>query len=163
MSMAEESEGIWLTQSAYDKLEKELTYLSGDYREEIAHRIAVARDEGDLKENGGYHAAREEQGKNEARIRELKAKLRDAKIGTPPDNGVAEPGSVVTADVDGDEMTFLLGSREMADTTDLDVFSPSSPLGGAVNGARVGSTVSYETPTGATINVLVKSAHPYQG
>ena len=66
----------WLTQEAHDKLKAELEHLSGPYRSEITERIAAARDEGDLKENGGYHAAREEQAKNEARILELTEKLR---------------------------------------------------------------------------------------
>ena len=61
----------WLTQEAHDRLQTELDLLTGPARQEITDRIAAARDEGDLKENGGYHAAREEQGKNEARIREL--------------------------------------------------------------------------------------------
>ena len=106
----------------------------GEGRTEITDRIAAARDEGDLKENGGYHAAREEQAKHEARIRELKEKLRNVQIGTPPDDGVVEPGMVVTALVAGDEMVFLLGSREIAGTTDIDVYSPTSPLGAAIIG-----------------------------
>ena len=61
-----ESNGAWLTQDAYDRLTQELEYLSGPYRQEIVDRIAAARDEGDLRENGGYHAARDEQGKNES-------------------------------------------------------------------------------------------------
>lgn len=66
-----EANVTWLTQEAYDRLRAELDHLSGPARQEITNRIAQARDEGDLKENGGYHAAREEQGKNEARIHEL--------------------------------------------------------------------------------------------
>lgn len=65
---ATENNGAWLTQDAYDRLKEELDHLSGPYRQEIVERIAAARDEGDLRENGGYHAARDEQGKNEARI-----------------------------------------------------------------------------------------------
>jgi transcription elongation factor GreA len=111
----------WLTQEAHDKLKAELEHLSGPYRAEITERIAAARDEGDLKENGGYHAAREEQAKNEARILELTEKLRNVQVGTPADDGKVEPGMVVTAIVAGDEMNFLFGSREMAGSTDLDV------------------------------------------
>ena len=74
----------WLTQDLYDKLQAELADLSGPVREEIKRRIAAAREEGDLKENGGYHAAREEQGKLEGRIRQLEDMLRRAEVGETP-------------------------------------------------------------------------------
>ena len=153
----------WLTQEAYDRLKAELEEMSGPRRTEIAARIAAARDEGDLKENGGYHAAREEQGKLEARIRELTEKLRNVQIGTPADDGVVEPGMVVTAVVAGDEMTFLLGSREIAGGTDIDVYSPTSPLGAAINGHAAGDTVSYTAPNGREISVEIVSAKPFAG
>lgn len=155
--------GIWLTQEAYDRLVAEAAELEGPRRDEITARIAAARDEGDLKENGGYHAAREEQAKNEARIRELKEKLRNVQIGTPSDDGIVEPGMVVTALVGGDEMVFLLGSREIVGTADIDVFSPTSPLGAAIRGHKVGDTVAYTAPNGNSIPVEIKAAHPYQG
>ncbi|PFG32464.1 transcription elongation factor GreA [Sanguibacter antarcticus] len=158
-----ETNVTWLTQEAHDRLQAELAHLSGEGRAEITDRIAAARDEGDLKENGGYHAAREEQGKNEARVRELTEKLRSVKIGTPPDDGVVEPGMVVTADVGGDEMVFLLGSREIAGTTDIDVYSEKSPLGAAIHGKKVGAKVTYAAPNGSTIHVTVTAAKPYQG
>lgn len=158
-----EAQVTWLTQEAFDRLQAELEHLSGPARQEITDRIAQARDEGDLKENGGYHAAREEQGKNEARIRELSEKLRNVRIGTPPDDGVVEPGMIVTAEVAGDEMTFLLGSREIAETTDLDVYSEQSPLGSAINGHKVGDTTSYSAPNGNDITVVIKAAKPYSG
>lgn len=86
--MAEEEKTVLLTQEAYDKLQKELAYRQGDYRDEITQRIATARAEGDLSENGGYQAAREEQGKNEGRINELIVKLRNTKIlKAPPAEG----------------------------------------------------------------------------
>jgi transcription elongation GreA/GreB family factor len=88
---------IWLTQEAFAKLQAELENLRGPVRAEIVARISAARDEGDLKENGGYHAAREEQGKTEARIRQLEDILGRAEVGeTPPDDGVVEPGMKVT-------------------------------------------------------------------
>ncbi len=161
--MTETTQATWLTQEAYDRLKTELARLEDEGRTEIAERIAAARDEGDLKENGGYHAAREEQAKQEARIRELKQKLRNVQIGTPPDDGVIEPGMVVTAVVGGDEMVFLLGSREIAGTADIDVFSPTSPLGAAISGRTVGDTVSYEAPNGSEIPVEIKAAKPFQG
>jgi transcription elongation factor GreA len=153
----------WLTQEAHDRLRAELEEMSGPRRTEIAARIAAARDEGDLKENGGYHAAREEQGKLEARIRELTEKLRNVQIGTPADDGVVEPGMVVTAVVAGDEMTFLLGSREIAGGTDIDVYSPTSPLGAAISGHAAGDKVTYAAPNGREIAVEVVSAKPFAG
>lgn len=153
----------WLTQEAHDRLQAELEHLSGPARQEITDRIAAARDEGDLKENGGYHAAREEQGKNEARIRELTEKLRNVRIGTPADDGVVEAGMIVTVEIFGDDMVFLLGSREIADTTDLDVYSEQSPLGAAITGKKVGDSSSYTAPNGKVITVVVKGAKPYAG
>lgn len=161
--MTETTQATWLTQEAYDRLKAELAHLEAEGRSEITERIAAARDEGDLKENGGYHAAREEQAKQEARIRELKQKLRNVQIGTPPDDGVIEPGMVVTALVAGDEMVFLLGSREIAGTADIDVFSPTSPLGAAISGHSVGDTVSYVAPNGNEIPVEITAAKPFQG
>ena len=95
---------IWLTQEAYDKLQAELEHLRGPVRAaRSSPRISAARDEGDLKENGGYHAAREEQGKTEARIRQLEDMLRRAEVGeTPADDGVVEPGMIVTYKFVGD-------------------------------------------------------------
>jgi transcription elongation factor GreA len=124
-------------------------------------RIEAAREEGDLKENGGYHAAKEEQGKNEARVKVLTHLLENARIGAPPaTDGVVAQGQVVTVRLVefDEEETFLLGSREEAATTTLSVYSPTSPLGGAVLGAKVGDTVSYSTPAGKTLNVEVLRA-----
>src|SRR5436853_2197714 len=74
----------WLTQEAYDRLKAELDHLSGPGRVEIAKKIEAARDEGDLRENGGYHAAKEEQGKQEARINQIQHILQNARVGEPP-------------------------------------------------------------------------------
>src|ERR671928_1697361 len=99
----------WLTQEAYDRLTSELEYLSGPGRVEIAKRIEAAREEGDLRENGGYHAAKEEQGKREARIRQLQQLLENAQVGEAPKapSGVVAPGTIVTAKVAGETMRFL--------------------------------------------------------
>ena len=166
--MTEENSGAWLTQEAYDRLQKELDYLAGEYRQEIIDRISAARDEGDLKENGGYHAAREEQGKNEGRIAQLKALLENAQVGENlKDDGVVEPGMVVEASIAGKDMKFLLGSREVAESlvgdSDLQVFSEKSPMGEAINGHKVGDEVSYEAPNGKTIKVKIKEAKPFSG
>ncbi len=163
--MTETTSVHWLTQEAYDRLKAELEYLSGEGRTEIAKKIEEARLEGDLRENGGYHAAKEEQGKQEARVRQLRHLLENAKVGEAPanaDDGVA-PGMVVTVDLAGDETTFLLGSREVAGDTDLDVFSEKSPLGAAVLGSKIGDTVSYTAPNGREIEVVVKGAKPFAG
>jgi transcription elongation factor GreA len=159
---------IWLTQDAYDRLQAELANLRGPVRSEIVARISAAREEGDLKENGGYHAAREEQGKTEARIRQLEDMLRRAEVGEiPPDDGVVEPGMKVTykfaGDTDEEAETFLLGAREMEDTTGLRVYSPQSPLGSAIIGKQKGDTVSYEAPNGKTLQVEIVEAVPYTG
>lgn len=161
--MTESAQSTWLTQDAYDRLAEELAYLEGPGRAVITERIAAARDEGDLKENGGYHAAREEQAKQEARIRQLKVKLRDAQIGTPVDTGIVAPGMLVTVEIAGDDMEFLLGSREVAGTSDVDVYSPTSPLGEAILGKAVGDSASYVAPNGKTFDVVVKAAKPFVG
>ena len=102
--------GTWLTQEAFDRLTAELDHLKGPGRAEIADKIEAARSEGDLKENGGYHAAREEQAKQEARINQLTTLLRDAEVGeAPADDGVVEAGMVVTATIAGKDKRFLLG------------------------------------------------------
>jgi transcription elongation factor GreA len=156
---------IWLTQEAFNKLTEELENLRGPVRSEIIEKISAARDEGDLKENGGYHAAREEQGKAEARIRQLEDMLRRAQVGeTPADDGIVEPGMKVTTRFVGDDdtETFLLGAREMADTTDdLAVYSPQSPLGAAIIGSKKGDTVAYQAPNGKELKVEIVDAVPY--
>jgi transcription elongation factor GreA len=154
----------WLTQEAYDRLRAELDYLSGPGRTEIAKKIEAARDEGDLRENGGYHAAKEEQGKQEARIRQLQVLLEKAKVGeAPADAGVAAPGMVVTVRFsDGDEESFLLGSREV-EVGDLEVYSEKSPLGAAVNGKSRGEKATYALPSGREMTVKVIDAKPFTG
>jgi transcription elongation factor GreA len=152
----------WLTQEAADRLAAELAELEGPLRAEIIKKIETARAEGDLKENGGYHAAREEQGKIEGRIRQLKHMLEHAHIGTPPasESGVVGQGMLITVDIAGDELKFLLGSREIA-SGDFDVYSEKSPLGSAVLGAKVGETVNYLAPNGKSIQVAILEAQPY--
>ena len=162
--MSETTNASWLTQEAFDRLTAELEDLRGPRRAEIARRIEAARDEGDLKENGGYHAAKEEQGKMEARVRQLEELLRDAVVGAaPPDDGVVEPGMVVVAEIGGSEMTFLLGNREIGEGQDLQVFSERSPLGAAILGKREGDTAEYAAPNGKHVPVRVLSAKPFTG
>jgi transcription elongation factor GreA len=155
----------WLTQEAHDRLAAELESLIAN-RLVIAKEINDRREEGDLSENGGYHAAREEQGKQEARILQLQDLLRRAKVGqAPADDGVAEPGMVVTIKYQGDDETetFLLGSREEAETAGVAVYSPQSPLGKALLGKHEGDTVEYETPNGKKLKVEIVRAIPFSG
>ena len=136
------------------------------HRPVIAAEINARREEGDLRENGGYHAAREEQGKQEARIRYLQELLRTAQVGEAPTPTRSRPGTVVTIYFDDDTddtETFLLGSREIAATTDLTVYSPESALGKAILGAGAGQTVTYTAPSGADIKVTVVSFEPFAG
>ncbi|MFC7976133.1 transcription elongation factor GreA [Streptomyces cinereoruber] len=163
--MTQTSDNVtWLTQEAYNKLKDELEYLSGPARTEIAAKIAAAREEGDLRENGGYHAAKEEQGKQELRVRQLTQLLQHAKVGeAPADDGIVEPGMVVTIAFDGDEddtLTFLLASREYA-SGDIETYSPQSPLGVGLNGKKAGDDAEYELPNGKKAKVKILSAKPY--
>ena len=156
----------WLTQEAYDRLAAELADREGPLRAEIVRKIGLAREEGDLRENGGYHAAREEQGKNEARVRQLKHMLEHARIGTPEAaEGEIHVGQVVTVRFAGDDdtETFLLASREEAAHATIDVYSPTSPLGAAVIGKAVGDTASYELPNGRSVEIEITDVAPYTG
>ena len=164
--MTDTAKSAYLTPDAFDRLKGELEHLSTEGRVELSKKIEAARLEGDLRENGGYHAAKEEQGKNEARVKVLRHMLENAKIGAPPAaEGEVAQGQVVTVRLVefDEEETFLLGSREEAATASISVYSPTSPLGAAVLGAKVGDTVTYDTPAGKTFTVEVLKAEPYTG
>ncbi|MGW0595815.1 transcription elongation factor GreA [Streptomyces sp. NPDC002776] len=166
--MTQTSESVtWLTQEAYNKLKDELAYLTGPARTEIAAKIAAAREEGDLRENGGYHAAKEEQGKQELRVRQLTQLLENAQVGEAPTSAEGEvaPGMVVTIAFDDDEddtLSFLLASREYA-SSDIETYSPQSPLGSGVMGHKVGEDAEYELPNGKKASVRILKAEPYSG
>jgi len=154
----------WLTQEAYDRLQEEFARLAGPGRQEIAREIDERRREGDLSENGGYHAAREEQAKQEARIAQLRRILDNAKVGAAPEgSGEIESGMVVTAEVGGREMRFLVGSREAAGGTDIDVFSAQSPLGAALLGKHTGDETTYSAPNGNEVPVKIVATEPFAG
>jgi transcription elongation factor GreA len=155
----------WLTQEAFDKLQTELDGLIAN-RPVIAAEINDRREEGDLRENGGYHQAREDQGQQEARIRQLQELLNNAQVGeAPKQSGVALPGSVVKVYFNGDEKdaeTFLIATRqEGVSDGKLEVYSPNSPLGSALLDAKVGETREYTVPNGSTMKVTLVSAEPY--
>jgi transcription elongation factor GreA len=164
---AAESTAVWLTQEAHDRLVAELENLKGPVRAEISRRIADAREEGDLRENGGYHAAREEQSKAEARIVQLEDMLSKAQVGeTPADGGVVDAGMEVTVRFagDSDTETFLLGAREVLaldDSVEVSVYSPQSPLGSAIVGKKPGDTASFTAPNGKSVEVEIVSAKPF--
>ena len=162
--MSSEAPVTFLTQDANDRLADELERLSTTGREEITARIAAAREEGDLKENGGYHAAKDEQGKQEARIRTLQHLLKTATVSeAPASHGIVESGTVVTAIVAGGEEVFLLGNREIAANSELDVYSEASPLGAAILGLAEGEKTSYTAPNGREITVEGVKVETYAG
>src|ERR1700752_5398322 len=153
----------WLTQEAYDRLKAELDQLIPN-RPVIAAEINDRREEGDLRENGGYHAAREEKGQQEARIRQLQELLNNAQVGEgPQQSGVGLPGSGGTVKYeDNTTETFLIGTRQEGVTDGkLEVYSPNSPLGGALIDAKEGQVCTYTLPNGNTAKVTLVKAEPY--
>jgi transcription elongation factor GreA len=155
----------WLTKEAHDRLSRDLRELIAN-RPVMSKEINDRREEGDLKENGGYHAAKDEQGKQERRILQLQALLHEATVGNGPVSaGIAGPGMVVEVRFEGDDdvETFLIGSREETETAGVQVYSAASPLGKALTGKREGDTVSYDTPTGKTMNLTLVSAKAFTG
>ena len=159
----QQDQGVWLTQEAHDRLKAEHDALVAG-RAAMSAEINARREEGDLKENGGYHAAKDEQGKQEARIRQLADLLRSARVGAAPTTATnAELGTVITIRFTGDDDTekFLLGSREIAGTTGLTVYSPESALGAAIMGAKPGKKVTYQAPNGRDITVEVVGIEPF--
>ena len=155
-----------LTQEAYNKMKEELAHREGELREEIAHKIAVARAEGDLSEDelvsllNRKKIALGQEESFEGRITELTVKLRDSKIIENAPEGTVGEGSVVTIELNGNEMTYVLGSRDIVAGTDYDIMTPDSPIGKAIEGAKVGDVVSYTAPNGRELSVTVKAAKP---
>jgi transcription elongation factor GreA len=148
-----------LTRATYERLQAELEDLTTRGRVEIARAIEAARALGDLSENGDYHAAKDSQGKMEARIRQIQATLARATVveegpaGQSP--GAVSPGSVVAIRYEGDEEVerFLVGSIEERHD-ELNVLSPGSPLGKALMGKGSGDVVEYHAP-GGTLRVEI--------
>ena len=140
---------VQLSASAYERLKAEFEDLTTRGRIDVANKIERAREEGDLKENAGYHAAKDEQGHMEGRIRQLEHLLENAEI--------IEGSMVYTVVYEGDDddaERYLIGNME-EQIDGADVISPSSPLGRALDGAEAGATITYEAPNGAlTVTVL---------
>lgn len=149
-----------LSPQAHQRLSDELAERSGPTRRQISEWIERARELGDLRENGDYHAAKNEQGLNEARIRQLEAMLKHAVIVESTAADKVEPGTVVEVMMEGDDepSTYLVGSIEERGTG-YDVISPGSPLGKALVGHAVGETVTFEAPAG-TFAVEILSIRP---
>ncbi|HEY6622577.1 MAG TPA: transcription elongation factor GreA [Acidimicrobiales bacterium] len=148
-----DTEATKLTQGTFERLTAELKDLTTRGRVEIAEQIETARALGDLKENGDYHAAKDSQGKMEARIRQLQALLKEVQLVDESDvgDGSVSTGTTVTLRYEGDDeddtQQFFVGSIEERQGT-LPVLSPSAPLGQVLMGKKAGDTVEYTAPGG---------------
>jgi transcription elongation factor GreA len=141
---------VQLSASAYERLKAEFEDLTTRGRIDVANKIERAREEGDLKENAGYHAAKDEQGHMEGRIRQLEHLLENAEIV----DGSMVYTVVYEGDDEDDAERYLIGNME-EQVEGADVISPSSPLGQALDGAEAGAPITYEAPNGAlTVTVL---------
>ena len=143
----------FITHDEKKELEEQLRVLIGA-RKELTERIATARALGDLKENAEYHAAREDQGLNEAKIRELENRLQTAQVAdteTIPDDMVFLGATVLLKDLEsGDEDQYRLVSNPTGDfTLDYVEVTPTSPMGVALMKARIGETIRVDLPRGA--------------
>jgi transcription elongation factor GreA len=147
-----------LSQKAFDRLKAEYDELTTVGRIDIARKIEAARELGDLKENGDYHAAKDFQGHMEARIRQLASMIENCEIVEGVDGDVVEPGSLVDLRYEGDDEveTYFYGSLEERGVEHTTI-SPGSPLGEALAGAKPGDKVDFASPTGATLTVEVVS------
>lgn len=138
-----------LTQNAYDRLKAELAWLEGEAREKVISDIATARAHGDLSENAEYHAAKDQQGLQEARVRQLRQMIENAEIIVARDDGIIKPGAIVTIRYQGDDEpeSYFYGLREEKQGG-YDVVTPDSPLGRVLLGRTAGETVTATVPAG---------------
>ena len=138
-----------LSPQAHQRLTDELAERSGPTRRHISELIERARELGDLSENGDYHAAKNEQGLNEARVRQIEAILKHAVVVEATAGDKVETGTIVDVRMEGDDepSTYLVGSIEERGTG-YDVISPGSPLGKALLGHAAGDVVTYDAPSG---------------
>lgn len=152
----------WLTPAAHAKLTEELEQLTTEGRRQMETRLAEARSHGDLRENGDYDAAKNDQGLMEARIRQIQAILATAEVKAPADDGRVDIGSVVTVrDSDGDEMEYFVATPENKVPGYL-LASPQSPVGQALMGAREGDEVECDAP-GGSYTLTITAVRPFKG
>ena len=141
-----------LTLAAYVRLRKDLERLKTEGREEIAKRLLVAREHGDIRENADYDAAKDAQGLMEARIRDLEHKLSDPDIVEEASGDEVEPGTIVTLmpldEDDADEERYLVAHSSEERAVGVRTVTATSPLGAALLGRRPGERFSYEAPAG---------------
>ncbi|MFM8563633.1 MAG: transcription elongation factor GreA [Acidimicrobiia bacterium] len=146
-----------LTANALERLKQELDDLTTRGRIEVANKIERARELGDLSENGDYHAAKDEQGHMEGRIRHLESILENYELVETEDGDLVGPGKLVTVSIDGDEPeTYYLGSHEEK-YEGATTMTPESALGQAIIGKRLDETISYTTPNGHRLSVAIIS------
>jgi transcription elongation factor GreA len=145
-------EGERLTAKQADTLREELAELEGPRRENVIASIKTAREFGDLSENFEYHAAKNEQGLLEARIRTLRARLEGAEIVADAGTDQVGVGSVV--DIEGDSGQKL--TVEVSAVGGAGTVSPTSPLGSALLGKKLGETVEVQAPKGAWTATIKK-------
>lgn len=155
------SDSTFLTPAAHQKLTDELHQLIEEWRPFIIERIATARAHGDLKENAEYHAAKDEQGMYENRIRQIQQLLKTSEVRAVQITDTVEIGCVAVVDDDGFEMEFFVAPAENKADGFL-LASPDSPMGAAMLGAKVGDTVSYQAP-GGTFSVTIKAVRAFEG
>jgi transcription elongation factor GreA len=156
------SDVTYLSRSAYERLQAEYYDLTTRARIEIANAIERARELGDLSENGDYHAAKDQQGMQEGRVRQLKKILEFAEVVDNLEEGVVAVGTIITILYEGDDEDmaekYLVGSLEEV-SAEHELVSPGSPMGEALVGAKVGDTVSYKAP-GGDIRVKILAVEP---
>jgi transcription elongation factor GreA len=159
--MTQEQKKVPLTQQAVERLRKELAYLEGEGRDKVIEEIARARAHGDLSENAEYHAARDQQAMQEARVREIRQKLDNAEIIRGDDDEVVKPGKLVTLRYagDGSTETYLIGTREEKGAGH-DVLTPDSPMGRVLIGHSTGDTVVASVPAGELRIEIVEIGAP---
>lgn len=151
---------VEMSQEAYDNIKKKLEILKNETLPDILDKVSAARAEGDLKENGGYHAAREAQKNCLTKIAKLESDIKLAKIVETKMDGTITEGNLIKIILNGNEQLVLVGNDSMGqafndDYTFLTV-DPSLPLAKALIGKKEGEKTSYETKTGATIKVEIK-------
>jgi transcription elongation factor GreA len=147
--------GITLTSEVYNSIESELDRLLNSERPQIVQRLAAARAEGDLKENGGYQAARSSLRMLDTHIKVLKSKLANAEIKEVTNENKVQIGQKVTVELDGELTEFVLGDRVFQSATKLPVFGPDSPLGKAILNCKVGTMASYVAPSSKKVQVKI--------